>query len=110
MAAKETRSCPYCLEEVAFKATRCKHCGAVLTTQPKKRHRSYLAIFFFLTSVTLGIFCWYQQGVIARQRNHINRLERQLNYDFDNRYYELDKAETSPDSMMLIPDEELDEE
>jgi predicted nucleic acid-binding Zn ribbon protein len=78
VGSKKTRTCPYCLEEIGSGASRCKHCGAVLPVAPRKRKRNLLALFFFLTTVLLGILCWYQQGKIERQQNYIDRIERQM--------------------------------
>lgn len=76
--APKTKKCPHCFEEIPFKATRCKSCGATLIASKKRKKRNYLALFFFLASVVLGFFCWYQQGVIEDQRNEITNLEKQM--------------------------------
>lgn len=65
------------MEEVPLRAIRCRYCGSNLAPTARKR-RNWLALFFFLTSLALGILCWYQQSQINIQRNRIDDLEYML--------------------------------
>lgn len=77
MAHSDERICPFCLETVPYRATRCKHCGSVLPASRKKRS-SFVAFVLFLTSVTLGVFCIYLSEELNQERRQIDALERKI--------------------------------
>lgn len=58
-----------------------------------------LALFFFLTTVLLGILCWYQQDKIEKQQNRIERLQRQMDTSgpSESHYFEERESADNPD-------------
>ncbi len=60
-----------------------------------------LALFFFLTTVLLGILCWYQQDRIERQQNRMDRLERQMDNGSPSgdRYFQEKESAENPDEL-----------
>lgn len=49
-----TKSCPFCAEDIAEKAIKCKHCGGDLT-EPKKVSASGRRVCFSLALAAFGI-------------------------------------------------------
>lgn len=53
--AKETTRCPYCKEQIAEGAVRCKHCHADLVKREEKKGSRFTKLNTFRTGFLCGI-------------------------------------------------------